>query len=1000
MKRKTNTIIPNVVRGGVAIPLGDNYFYMKGRKHKDGGIDIGRNPRTGLEVESDEIVHTSPKELKVYSSVPFLNGISPAEKLLGGENPNKVFDEQQRFKKVNNINDDGTKNGNTNKAENGTIKSNKYVRKFILPKKYSRIPFVQKYVDSFVKKFEHLSNEEIANRLYNNLYQGYNPDFPLDLKRRIEKAVLNNEKERDDVVNHNIRRNGIDALFAEYLNIPKDKRRKLNYISILSDSEYKPTNSKDNITYRKINLLDDDTKYSIINRAINDSKEYKKYVPHGDHNNKALKIGENTTSKILSEYGLGTHTIGRNIDPNKGEYVSYYDLWDMAPIGKSGGKDQSLGIGKPINIYDRIYLDDYYGVDSTPEKGNYYGGYISESHVTANNKKSMGGLSRNKDYGSKKKPYPDVNKSDFAGGNRSYPIPTKADAVDALRLAGLHGRKDVRAKVLSKYPELRQKAKRGGIYTVNIGGVEHLKSTSFTGKDSKRNIAEFGIEKRDNTRVNNYNIDRVNRMNEEDGSDITSKMPSFNFYDTYKRAIGKPSIQTIDSPRDNTDVKIVNYNGQSGNNDTNTNKRKVSGIFDGEYDLTKPIDPKGFLFRKKESDIPSKENTIGSKVQEDFIGIKEESDTPFGPDIMGPNPPKGFVRRNSNITNNVNVSNTGNKKVDTAVKPIHNIKSSTSPNAGSKSTPITTKTPITNKPKSINNSSNVVKPSTNDTKVSDDNNSSSITIDRQEDKDYYNMSKSVSGFDNMAKIQYPNNTLAPRTKITDNTSKSGIKKFIEENNVTLGDAIGTLSNIAGNLISYGVNKRMLKNLKTPNQPIARQAAKLKTKVNINPQLDTIRENVSSNERDIEGNTASSRTALARKQRIRNIGQQQTNQLYGSKENTETQLINQDKLNQQEVTNKNIEDYNKYQDTVTAFKNVVDEKKSENAVNLISGINNSMQDLISRREKRNADKQTRLAMVAAHPNVNPRILRDLGIKGITDKDITRWDKAFGRKKNTK
>ena len=764
MKRKTNTIIPNVVRGGVAIPLGDNYFYMKGRKHKDGGIDIGKNPRTGLEVESDEIVHTSPKELKVYSSVPFLNGISPAEKLLGGENPNKVFDEQQRFKKVNNINDDGTKNGNTNKAENGTIKSNKYIRKFILPKKYSKIPFVKKYIDSFVKKFEHLSNEEIASRLYNNLYQGYNPDRPLELKQRIKKAVLNNKKETDDVVNHHIRYNAMDALFAEYLNIPKDKRRKLNYIDVLSDSEYKPTNSKDNITYRKINLLDDDTKYSIINRAINDSKNYKKYVPYGDHNHKALKIGENTTSKILENYGLGTHTIGRNVDPNKGEYVSYYDLWDMTPIGKSGGKDQSLNIGKPINIYDRIYLDDYYGVDSTPEKGNYYGGYISESHVTAN-KKIMGGLSRYKDYGSNKKPYPDVNKSDFAGGNRSYPIPTKADAIDALRLAGLHGRKDVRAKVLSKYPELRQKAKRGGLYTVNIGGVEHLKSTSFTGDDSIRKKCTAGA--------------------------IHKKVSDDN-----KTTIQIPDIE-----------------------------------------------------------VP--------EIEDSNITIKEDEFTPL--------------------------------KDNLKIKPM-SIKTS---------------------------------------------------------KPY-----------------------------------------------TTEDYIGAASNILGNIGSYFTNRRMLKNLKTPNQPIARQAAKLKTRTNINPQLDAIRENVSSNERDIEGNTASSRTALARKQRIRNIGQQQTNQLYGTKENTETQLINQDKLNQQEVTNKNIEDYNKYQDSVTAFKNAVDEKKSENVVNLISGINNSMQDLISRREKRDADIQTRLAMVAAHPNVNPRILRDLGIKGITDKDIIRWDKAFGRKKTDK
>lgn len=73
-----------------------------------------------------------------------------------------------------------------------------------------------------------------------------------------------------------------------------------------------------------------------------------------------------------------------------------------------------------------------------------------------------GGLT-SKDKGSSKHPYPSVSSKDFAGGNRSYPIPTKADAVDALRLAGLHGRSDVRSKVYSKYPSLRPKA-LGGMY--------------------------------------------------------------------------------------------------------------------------------------------------------------------------------------------------------------------------------------------------------------------------------------------------------------------------------------------------------------------------------------------------------------------------------------------------------------------------------------------------------------------------------------------------------
>lgn len=76
---------------------------------------------------------------------------------------------------------------------------------------------------------------------------------------------------------------------------------------------------------------------------------------------------------------------------------------------------------------------------------------------TITGKKKLGGLSRKKDYGSDKKPYPSVKSNDFAGGGRSYPIPTKADARDALRLAGLHGRSDVKAKVYKKYPELKNK---------------------------------------------------------------------------------------------------------------------------------------------------------------------------------------------------------------------------------------------------------------------------------------------------------------------------------------------------------------------------------------------------------------------------------------------------------------------------------------------------------------------------------------------------------------
>lgn len=114
--------IPNIVRGGAAIPIGKkNFYYMQGRKHEQGGIDVGRNAKTGLEVEGEEVMQITPNEVRVYSSVPFLRGVSPAELVLNGVDANKVFAAQEKYKDNNRINDDGTKyriGGNINNINN------------------------------------------------------------------------------------------------------------------------------------------------------------------------------------------------------------------------------------------------------------------------------------------------------------------------------------------------------------------------------------------------------------------------------------------------------------------------------------------------------------------------------------------------------------------------------------------------------------------------------------------------------------------------------------------------------------------------------------------------------------------------------------------------------------------------------------------------------------------------------------------------------------------
>lgn len=236
--------------------------------------------------------------------------------------------------------------------------------------------------------------DTVRNRLYRNLFQGYDPGI-FNIKRnidRIRKAVVDNKKEDSYYNKH--RQASMDDLFAEYLQIPTNKRRSFYGRNYLEDSPYKPNISKDNIKYKRIV-----NGYSAGLSGLNpkDEERLVNAVMQGEHrgdiwgkterNHGPVALNHATTSRVLSDYGLGIHTISRGYD-NKGDYVSYYDLWDMAPTKHSGGNlDESMGIGKPIHIYNRLYLDDYYGVDDK-DRGGYY---LPEVVVTSKRKKHKDG---------------------------------------------------------------------------------------------------------------------------------------------------------------------------------------------------------------------------------------------------------------------------------------------------------------------------------------------------------------------------------------------------------------------------------------------------------------------------------------------------------------------------------------------------------------------------------------------------------------------------------
>lgn len=734
--------IPNVVAGGIAQPLGNNFFYMNGRKHSQGGIDIGPSDKTGIEVEGGEVVETNGNELKVYSAQPIINGVSPAQLVMGGANPNKVFKAQEDFKDRNRINDDGTKY-----KEGGKI------------------------------------------------YQA-----PDEYKRQIAESG--------------------SIIIGGYPTIAGNRNYK--FIKGLT---------------------------------------------------KASRIGRTATNFI----NLGRQKI--------------YDL---------ANKIDNTWINQGIKEVYRTTIGKH--CSNLPRTVDYI---TNKLNINEDNKKAMGGLNRNKDYGSKKKPYPSVAKKDFAGGHRSYPIPTKADAIDALRLAGLHGRNDVKAKVYNKYPELRKKGNVGLVVSIN-GNVKNglIHSPSSTG----------GLH--DKFAVGGKRINRHGRTWEYDEQN-GYYIPITN------RTINRTSAYPINKSARGETIVGSDYTFRNGrwsknnttNNNVNTNTNKPN-IDNGNRR------PQYYAERR----LP---------LFEDGAGITS-----------------GLVRAGWSHGNNKGVSMN-----NTNIPSLSETKSSgKTPRGGrSKSSQSTQSVPTKTSPIAVYN-------------------------------------RNLPKIEANIPTTLPVSTSTPAKETTSSDDK-GQGKF---KNLTIADWIGLGSNVAGSLASYFASKRAINKMRGPGQPTLISANKLKTKYNINPQLDRIREDKFEAYRDIDSNTASSRVSLARKQRVRNAAGQAANELYGNKENIETNLINQDRRNQQSVRQFNAQQYNQYIDRKAAFDNGIREAKVTNINNLFSGINAGIQDMISRYENRKALNNTIGAMRASAPNVDDRIMRDAGVD--YDEFIIRKRRKLGGKQS--
>lgn len=818
--------IPNVVAGGIAQPLGNNFFYMNGRKHSQGGIDIGPSDKTGIEVEDGEVVETNGNELKVYSAQPIINGVSPAKLVMGGANPNKVFKAQEDFKDRNGINDDGTK------AKYGK-------EKYVAKSDNTRVtPIMESPRNSGIKQGDFIYYPEtyrIANNTLEKVparkevnmtpLEQVNPEFDILLGgagvlRGVDKAT-----KVAMALDKNISRTSQKAITKG--------RDALGYYSISPNIRYNLSvnNGRKALGVKPTNLLEAPKKQLTSNIG-----KYKDFVNILDSNGKVIDIPD---------------VLQTNIDDTKA-FLKTFNKWNA----RYGYDPIPLSAAKNPKQADKLIKDRLLEHNT----------FVRGVHETGNEENINNILRRNG-----VEPTPE-NVGQYSKGYSRK----------SRKLGGKNMIVSISGNV--KNGLIHSPSSTGGLRDKFAVGGTRINRHGRTWEYDEQNGYYVPITNRTINRTSIYPINKSARGETIIGSDYTFRNGRWS--------------------KNNTTNNNVNTNNNKSNID-NGNRR-----------------PQYYAERR----LP---------LFEDGAGITS-----------------GLVRAGWSHGNNRGIS-TNNTNISSLP-----------------TTKFSGKTPRGGRSKSSQSTQSVLT-KTPPTAV-------------------YN--RNLPKVEASIPTTLPVSTSTPAKGTTSSDGK-GQGKF---KNLTTADWIGLGSNVAGSLASYFASRRAINKMRGPSQPTLISANKLKTKYNINPQLDRIREDKFEAYRDIDSNTASSRVSLARKQRVRNAAGQAANELYGNKENIETNLINQDRRNQQSVRQFNAQQYNQYIDRKAAFDNGIREAKVTNINNLFSGINAGIQDMISRYENRKALNNTIGAMRASAPNVDDRIMRDAGVD--YDEFIIRKRRKLGGKQS--
>lgn len=793
--------IPNIVRGGAAIPIGKkNFYYMQGRKHEQGGIDVGRNAKTGLEVEGEEVMQVTPNEVRVYSSVPFLRGVSPAELVLNGANANKVFAAQEKYKDNNRINDDGTKYkyGGDNRQSTDSINKNTNTfnpndftfRSINTLDKIKSVEFKNGNYANYVEIPFNKMDTIVAKTLGN----GNNLELNKYIIRGFANSLTRNPLKFIDGLQKSVNENVMEAL------IKSGTKSKNNIIITDYGKKEFGGNANNKNKMGKLVSINGNVKNGLIHTPNQDVLAYnKERKPR--FNGRYSKPGLHNLELLAADLLLPKGKV--NIEPDVPKRLGWVEAHNRLV-----GADISQ---KPLDA-----KKDNTNVVHT----------ISETERRTR-KFVCGGRSKAK-TGTKKD-----NVIDEIVINAARPKLSAYSVLKDNNTSNRHSKKVIEREV----------------YQADALSSDRLKTKIDNTPYKEKEIDTSYGDRIVTPLINSKSVTKAER-----NTNIRGRIN--NEYDSVEKLLNRVRELGTDA-QDKSNKDYIPYSSPVDNYGEKTFRNNITLDRLNRFGITPHTYGNG-------------ERTISNTSINNNQDIIES--------INNGTPRKGTNQSSSSSTGGVN--NRTSKSTKPTIQRVNKLAPATNAEmAGIRRglEPLLQNTIVDKLNKTVDNDLNV-----------------------------------MSVQDDVAKTRNMDNIL-----LGVNLGSSVLDAVM--GNIYANQMHGyTAPNITAPTIKNpGEIKLNEEDLKDIPAPILMAAAKLKTRYNANPQLSKIEDDTRRIMGEIGRNTSNSRVALARKQRAALQGQQAKNEVYGRKENIETELINKDKLNQQEVTARNLARYDQYNQALAA-----------------------------------------------------------------------------------